>query len=348
MKLKVYSYACKPHQSKGNCSWIWKVCYYFHRLLKLNIFSKNNWQHFLSPLSGTKIKFTMTPSSTQTFGVHWKTMLAMPPCRRVHGDGGVEMGVQTPPTPPPPPPPLRFVCFDSFCSSVCQIGWSCTRIPIPRSWKVDKTCFWGRNEKSCSTPCPPPPPPVTFSGLTKSCIHPWLLAQIFSHLYEELQFLLELHFKYWIPFSHFVSWEPEGRYCRSKMFCWEPEGRYCHWLCTAITPFWFSTEHLWAAIMPFWLSTDDKNLFFYYLSNTQNTFFRHFVLINAFKLYQFTAQNNGLATLQCCTPVKCYGVYRVWALHKIWITTSCTLLIQQYLAAIYSTNCSATLNYGLW
>ena len=28
--------------------------------------------------------------------------------------------------------------------------------------------------------------------------------------------------------STVVSWEPEGRYCRSKMFHWEPEGRYCH------------------------------------------------------------------------------------------------------------------------
>ena len=56
---------------------------------------------------------------------------------------------------------------------------------------------------------------------------------------------------------HIVSWEPEGRYCRWKMFRWEPEGRYCHWLCTAIAPFWFSMEHLWAAITPFWLSTDD-------------------------------------------------------------------------------------------
>ena len=59
---------------------------------------------------------------------------------------------------------------------------------------------------------------------------------------------------------YIVSWEPEGHYCRSKMFHWEPEGCYCHWLCTAIAPFWFSTEHLWAAIMPFWLSTDDMNL----------------------------------------------------------------------------------------
>ena len=58
-------------------------------------------------------------------------------------------------------------------------------------------------------------------------------------------------------FQHIVSWEPEGRYCRSKMFRWEPEGRYCHWLCTAIVPLWFSMEHLWAAITPFWLSTDD-------------------------------------------------------------------------------------------
>ena len=58
-------------------------------------------------------------------------------------------------------------------------------------------------------------------------------------------------------FNHNVSWEPEGRYCRSKMFRWEPEGRYCHWLWTAIAPFWFSMEHLWAAITPFWLSTDD-------------------------------------------------------------------------------------------
>ena len=56
---------------------------------------------------------------------------------------------------------------------------------------------------------------------------------------------------------HIVSWEPEGRYCRSKMFLWEPEGRYRHTLCTATAPFWFSMEHLWIAIMPFWLSTDD-------------------------------------------------------------------------------------------
>ena len=57
--------------------------------------------------------------------------------------------------------------------------------------------------------------------------------------------------------EHIVSWEPEGRYCRSKMFPWEPEGRYCHWFCTAIAPFWFSREHLWSAIAPFWLSSDD-------------------------------------------------------------------------------------------
>ena len=54
-----------------------------------------------------------------------------------------------------------------------------------------------------------------------------------------------------------VSWEPEGRYCRSKMFRWEPERRYCCTKSIAIAPFWFSTEHLWIAITPFWLSTDE-------------------------------------------------------------------------------------------
>ena len=59
---------------------------------------------------------------------------------------------------------------------------------------------------------------------------------------------------------HIVSWEPEGRYCNSKMFSWEPWGRYCHRLCTAIAPFWFSTEHLYTAMTPFWLSNDDITL----------------------------------------------------------------------------------------
>ena len=55
----------------------------------------------------------------------------------------------------------------------------------------------------------------------------------------------------------FVSWEPEGRYCSSKMFRWEQEGLYRCTKSIAITPFWFSTEHCWSAITPFWLSTDD-------------------------------------------------------------------------------------------
>ena len=62
---------------------------------------------------------------------------------------------------------------------------------------------------------------------------------------------------FWFSADNIVSWEPEGRYCRSKMFHWEPEGRYWHWLCTSIAPFWFSMDHLWVAVMPFWLSTDD-------------------------------------------------------------------------------------------
>ena len=61
-----------------------------------------------------------------------------------------------------------------------------------------------------------------------------------------------------------VSWEPEGRYCSSKMFRWEPEG---HYFCTksmAIAPFWFSTEHLWSALAPFWLSADEISVISYY------------------------------------------------------------------------------------
>ena len=57
--------------------------------------------------------------------------------------------------------------------------------------------------------------------------------------------------------EEFVSWEPEGRYCSSKMFHWEPEGRYRCTKSMAIAPFWFSTEHLWSAIAPFWLSADE-------------------------------------------------------------------------------------------
>ena len=54
---------------------------------------------------------------------------------------------------------------------------------------------------------------------------------------------------------HIVSWEPEGRYCNSKMFRWEPEGHYCRTKCTTIATFWLSMQHLWSAITPFWLST---------------------------------------------------------------------------------------------
>ena len=58
-------------------------------------------------------------------------------------------------------------------------------------------------------------------------------------------------------YQDIVSWEPEGRYCISKMFRWEPEGRYRCTKSMAIAPFWFSTEHPWIQITPFWLSTDD-------------------------------------------------------------------------------------------
>ena len=39
-----------------------------------------------------------------------------------------------------------------------------------------------------------------------------------------------------------VSWEPEGHYCCSTIFCWEPEGNNHHRLYTETAPFWFSKK----------------------------------------------------------------------------------------------------------
>ena len=47
-------------------------------------------------------------------------------------------------------------------------------------------------------------------------LHPWKVLCIVIHL-----ILVWCQWK-----THIVSWEPEGRYCRSTMFRWEPEGRY--------------------------------------------------------------------------------------------------------------------------
>ena len=55
---------------------------------------------------------------------------------------------------------------------------------------------------------------------------------------------------------YIVSWEPEGHYLYSKIFCWEPEGSYRYRRHTAIVPFWFSTEHFGIVIAPFWFSTE--------------------------------------------------------------------------------------------
>ena len=63
-------------------------------------------------------------------------------------------------------------------------------------------------------------------------MNPWSKQFTSTHVFTEMVYL------------HIVNWEPEGRYCRSKMFHWEPEGRYCHWLCTAIAPFWLSTDDM--------------------------------------------------------------------------------------------------------
>ena len=83
-----------------------------------------------------------------------------------------------------------------------------------------------------------------------------------------LWIVIVLHLPHFVELwllHNIVSWEPEGRYCSSKMFRWEPEGRYCCIKSMAIAPFWFSMEHLWTAIAPFWLSTDDIYLYDIYL-----------------------------------------------------------------------------------
>ena len=64
-----------------------------------------------------------------------------------------------------------------------------------------------------------------------------------------------------------VSWESEGHYQYSGMFCWEPEGCYCCTKSMVIVPFWFSKEHLWIVIAPFWLLTD--NIIWIWIAGTQ-------------------------------------------------------------------------------
>ena len=87
-----------------------------------------------------------------------------------------------------------------------------------------------------------------------------------GHLWTSLNALLALNWWYTYMYTNieehqnistflfhkeeYVGWEPEGRYCSSKMFRWEPEGRYRCTKSMAIVPFWFSMEHRWSAVMP--------------------------------------------------------------------------------------------------
>ena len=120
----------------------------------------------------------------------------------------------------------------------------------------------------------------------------------------------------WLRRIDIVSWEPEGRYCRSKLFCWAPEGRYCHWLCTAIAPFWFSTE-LFSAIAPFWLSTD--NISFLSLKWSQEVI--HCLIFNMINS-QLSFQPLGRNCLFCCAwwsrehREKAYNVE--WNIRLLW------------------------------
>ena len=57
------------------------------------------------------------------------------------------------------------LCFDLLACLLYGRGWWCTRIPLPRVWKIDPTIF--KKEKCVGVPPPPPPPPISFSGLAR-------------------------------------------------------------------------------------------------------------------------------------------------------------------------------------
>ena len=105
----------------------------------------------------------------------------------------------------PPPPPLwfrivlMFLCFLLAVLLACQKGWWCTRITLPRVWKIDTKFL--RKEKKCPEVHPPPPTPaqrlfqawrgimacnVKTPPLKKLCIRHWKLAIICSGKIVEL------------------------------------------------------------------------------------------------------------------------------------------------------------------
>ena len=68
---------------------------------------------------------------------------------------------------------------------------------------------------------------------------------------------------YWVLIYRQLTYNPEGRYCRSKMFQWEPsKGAIAIDICTAFNSAILvlhgtSLSCNWTKLTPFWLSTDD-------------------------------------------------------------------------------------------
>ena len=67
------------------------------------------------------------------------------------GGGGVRLHPLHPP----------FLGVNRFCCCCCYRGWWCTKIPLPRVWKIDLKNV--RRKKKCRSPPPPPPPPPLIS-----------------------------------------------------------------------------------------------------------------------------------------------------------------------------------------
>ena len=119
-------------------------------------------------------------------------------------------------------------------------GWTQTH-----AWSIRATIYWQKLMKT-----------VIEIMLVMSCellmiLRHWLNSN--SHLSSHLLTKVYVNIN-----RDIISWEPEGHYHYSKMFCWDPEGRYRHRHCTAIAPFWFSMEHCWILILRHWLNLNSR------------------------------------------------------------------------------------------
>ena len=87
-----------------------------------------------------------------------------------------------------PPPPFFFLL-------ACYRGWWCTRIPLPRVWKIDPKYL--RRKKVSESPPPPPPLLINFFQDEKNnCVFPHDLVQIDAYvskpIYCEQMFVIHV------------------------------------------------------------------------------------------------------------------------------------------------------------